>query len=141
LQVGSVDPARGERLPSTRTRGGPAGAAGGTDRRGQRRRAARPALLAEIASYGTAQVRRAYGDWTSPNLAAWRGELLAHSIQHVQQFAYTAGKNATDAAMIIDAMDLLHTGRFDGFCLVSSDSDFTPLARRLRESGAGGRVR
>ena len=92
-------------------------------------------LLAEVASYGTAQVKRIYGDWTRPNLAGWKDVLLRHSIQPRQQFAYTKGKNATDAAMVIDAMDLLHSGRYDGFCLVSSDSDFTPLAARIRESG------
>ncbi len=93
------------------------------------------ALLAEVAKYGTAHVKRAYGDWTAPNLRGWKSQLLAQSIQPVQQFAYTTGKNATDAAMVIDAMDLLYSGRFDGFCLVSSDSDFTRLAARLRESG------
>jgi len=93
------------------------------------------ALLAEVAAYGTAHVKRAYGDWTGTNLKGWKEHLLAYSIQPIQQFAYTTGKNATDAAMVIDAMDLLYTARFDGFCLVSSDSDFTRLASRLRESG------
>ncbi len=92
-------------------------------------------LLEEVANYGTAQVKRIYGDWTRPNLGGWKDVLLRHSIQPRQQFAYTKGKNATDAAMVIDAMDLLHSGGFDGFCLVSSDSDFTPLAARIRESG------
>jgi len=92
-------------------------------------------LLAEVAKYGTAHVKRAYGDWTAPNLKGWKDQLLAQSIQPIQQFAYTRGKNATDAAMVIDAMDLLYSGRFDGFCIVSSDSDFTRLAARLRESG------
>jgi uncharacterized LabA/DUF88 family protein len=92
-------------------------------------------LLAEVAKYGTAHVKRAYGDWTAPNLRGWKDQLLAQSIQPVQQFAYTTGKNATDSAMVIDAMDLLYSGRLDGFCLVSSDSDFTRLAARLRESG------
>ncbi|GAA2278108.1 NYN domain-containing protein [Actinomadura luteofluorescens] len=92
-------------------------------------------LLAEIARYGTAHVRRAYGDWSRQQLIGWKEQLLAHSIRPMQQFAYTTGKNSTDAAMVIDAMDLLHAGRFDGFCLVSSDSDFTPLAARIRESG------
>ena len=92
-------------------------------------------LLAEIANYGTANVKRIYGDWTKPNLNGWKECLLEHSIQPVQQFAYTNGKNATDGAMIIDAMDLLYSGHFDGFCLVSSDSDFTPLASRIRASG------
>ncbi len=76
-------------------------------------------LLAEIANYGTASVKRIYGDWTKPNLNGWKECLLEHSIQPVQQFAYTTGKNATDGAMIIDAMDLLYTGRFSGFCIVS----------------------
>ncbi len=92
-------------------------------------------LLAEVAKYGVAGVRRIYGDWTTPNLAGWKGVLLDHSIQPVQQFRYTVGKNATDSAMIIDAMDLLHSRRLDGFCIVSSDSDFTGLARRIREDG------
>jgi uncharacterized LabA/DUF88 family protein len=92
-------------------------------------------LLAEIAKYGTAHVKRAYGDWTTGNLRGWKDQLLAQSIQPIQQFAYTKGKNATDAAMVIDAMDLLYSGRFDGFCIVSSDSDFTRLATRIRESG------
>lgn len=90
-------------------------------------------LLAEIANYGTASVKRIYGDWTKPNLNGWKECLLEHSIQPVQQFAYTTGKNATDGAMIIDAMDLLYTGRFSGFCIVSSDSDFARLAARIRE--------
>ena len=92
-------------------------------------------LLAEIANYGTANVKRIYGDWTAPRLKGWKDVLLLHSIQPMQQFAYTKGKNATDSAMIIDAMDLLYTGKFDGFCIVSSDSDFTKLASRIRESG------
>jgi len=92
-------------------------------------------LLAEIANYGTANVKRIYGDWTSPSLKSWKEVLLEHSIQPMQQFAYTKGKNATDSAMIIDAMDLLYTENFDAFCLVSSDSDFTKLASRIRESG------
>ncbi len=92
-------------------------------------------LLVEIAKYGTATVRRAYGDWTSTRLSKWKPELLAHSVQPIQQFAYTTGKNSTDSALIIDAMDLLHGGTVDGFCLVSSDSDFTRLAARIREQG------
>ncbi len=100
---------------------------------------ARPAivegLLAEIAKYGTAHVKRIYGDWTKPDLNGWKEVLLRLSIQPIQQFRYTVGKNATDSAMIIDAMDLLYTERFDGFCIVSSDSDFTRLASRIRESG------
>ncbi|MGF1668805.1 MAG: NYN domain-containing protein [Balneolaceae bacterium] len=92
-------------------------------------------LLAEIAKYGTANVKRIYGDWTQPQLRGWKEVLLQHSIQPIQQFGYTKGKNATDSALIIDAMDLLYTNRFDGFCLVSSDSDFTKLAGRIREAG------
>lgn len=92
-------------------------------------------LLAEISRYGVASVKRAYGDWTTPNLKGWKEHLHKHAIQPIQQFSYTSGKNATDSSMIIDAMDLLHSGRFEGFCLVSSDSDFTRLATRLRESG------
>jgi uncharacterized LabA/DUF88 family protein len=92
-------------------------------------------LLAEIAKYGIAHVKRIYGDWTLPNLGSWKDTLLRHSIQPIQQFRYTKGKNATDGAMMIDAMDLLYSRNFDGFCIVSSDSDFTRLASRLRESG------
>ena len=92
-------------------------------------------LLDEIAKYGIASVKRIYGDWTSTNLRSWKEKLLEHAIQPIQQFSYTAGKNATDSAMIIDAMDLLYTEKLDGFCIVSSDSDFTRLAARLRESG------
>lgn len=92
-------------------------------------------LLAEIANYGIASVKRIYGDWTSPGLKGWKEVLLEHSIQPMQQFAYTKGKNATDSALIIDAMDLLYTNNFNGFCIVSSDSDFTKLASRIRESG------
>jgi len=93
------------------------------------------ALLAEIAKYGTANVKRIYGDWTGFHLKSWKDVLLLYSIQPIQQFRYTVGKNATDSAMIIDAMDLLYTNRFDGFCIVSSDSDFTKLASRIREAG------
>jgi uncharacterized LabA/DUF88 family protein len=92
-------------------------------------------LLAEIAKLGVASVKRIYGDWTTPNLGQWKQVLLEHSIQPIQQFRYTTGKNATDSAMIIDAMDLLYAGHASGFCLVSSDSDFTKLATRIRESG------
>jgi len=92
-------------------------------------------ILAEIARYGTVTSKRCYGDWTQSNLSPWKATLLKFAIQPMQQFAYTKGKNATDSAMIIDAMDLLYTGNFDGFCIVSSDSDFTRLATRLRESG------
>ena len=94
-----------------------------------------PDLLAEIAKYGNANVRRAYGNWTSGHLGGWKAGLLDHSIQPIQQFNYTTGKNATDSALIIDAMDLLYTGRLDGFCIISSDSDFTRLAARIREQG------
>jgi len=94
-----------------------------------------PELLAEVARYGIASVRRAYGDWTTQNLSGWKPHLQKHAVQPIQQFAYTTGKNATDSALIIDAMDLLHSGGFDGFCLVSSDSDFTRLATRIREAG------
>src|SRR5438093_13116664 len=93
------------------------------------------ALLAEIAKYGIASVRRIYGDWTTPNLRGWKGVLLEQAIQPIQQFRYTVGKNATDSALIIDAMDLLYTEKLDGFCIVSSDSDFTRLASRIREAG------
>ena len=92
-------------------------------------------LLAEVAKFGVASVKRIYGDWTTPNLGQWKSVLLEHSIQPIQQLRYTTGKNATDSAMIIDAMDLLYTNTFDGFCIVSSDSDFTRLASRIRESG------
>ena len=92
-------------------------------------------LLAEVAKYGLASVKRIYGDFTSQQLGQWKKVLLQHSISPVQQFAYTVGKNATDSSLIIDAMDLMYTGRFDGMCLVTSDSDFTRLAQRLREEG------
>lgn len=92
-------------------------------------------LLLEIASLGEATVKRIYGDFTSPTSASWKKVLQKFAIKPVHQYAYTKGKNATDSTMIIDAMDLLYTGTFDGFCLVSSDSDFTGLAMRLRESG------
>jgi uncharacterized LabA/DUF88 family protein len=92
-------------------------------------------LMDEVAKLGRATVRRIYGDWTRPNLGSWKDLLLEYSIQPIQQFAYTKGKNATDSTLIIDAMDLLYAGRLDGFCIVSSDSDFTRLAARLKESG------
>ena len=92
-------------------------------------------LLSEIAKYGTANVKRIYGDWTMAGLKGWKEVLLEYSIQPIQQFGYTSGKNATDSALIIDAMDLLYTDKFDGFCIVSSDSDFTKLASRIREAG------
>jgi NYN domain/OST-HTH/LOTUS domain len=93
------------------------------------------ALLAEIATFGEATVKRIYGDFTSPTSAQWKKVLHTYAIKPIQQFAYTTGKNATDSTLIIDAMDLLYTRRFDGFCLVSSDSDFTGLALRIREEG------
>ena len=92
-------------------------------------------IMEEVAIYGTPNVKRAYGDWSSRNLSGWRQVLLDNSVTPVQQFAYTKGKNSTDSAMIIDAMDILYGGKVDGFVLVSSDSDFTGLARRLREAG------
>jgi uncharacterized LabA/DUF88 family protein len=92
-------------------------------------------LLAEVARYGTATVKRAYGDWTTVNLSGWKQTLHTLAIQPIQQFRFTVGKNATDSALIIDAMDLLHGGTVDGFCLISSDSDFTRLATRIREAG------
>jgi uncharacterized LabA/DUF88 family protein len=92
-------------------------------------------LLAEIAQYGTATVKRAYGDWTGPQLKGWKEALLKYAIQPIQQFRYTTGKNATDSALIIDAMDLLYGAKLGGFCIVSSDSDFTRLAARVREAG------
>lgn len=93
-------------------------------------------LFEEIAKFGEASVRRIYGDFSSPQLKSWADILQRHAIDPYQQFAYTKGKNASDIALVIDAMDLLHSGRFDGFCLVSSDSDFTRLASRMREQGA-----
>lgn len=92
-------------------------------------------MMEEIAKYGTPTFKRIYGDWTKPNLAGWKSVLLENAITPVQQYGYTTGKNATDSAMIIDTMDILYSGKVDGFCIVSSDSDFTRLAIRLRESG------
>ena len=92
-------------------------------------------LLEEIAKYGNPIIKRIYGDWTSPTLKKWKNLLLENAISPIQQYAYTKGKNATDSAMIIDAMDILYSRKVDGFCLVSSDSDFTRLATRLREAG------
>ena len=92
-------------------------------------------ILDELSKYGNVTYKRIYGDWTRPNSASWKEELLQNSITPIQQFSYTHGKNATDSAMIIDAMDMLYTSELEGFCLVSSDSDFTRLASRLRESG------
>ncbi|NWK73467.1 NYN domain-containing protein [Acinetobacter sp. SwsAc6] len=94
-----------------------------------------PSVLEEVAKYGIASVKRVYGDWSSETLKNWRDVLLPHAITPVQQFAYTKGKDATDMILIIDAMDLLYAGALDGFCIVSSDSDFTPLASRIRENG------
>ncbi|MDP4262930.1 MAG: NYN domain-containing protein [Bacteroidota bacterium] len=92
-------------------------------------------ILEEIAKYGSPTFKRIYADWTKPHVAGWKSVLLDHAITPVQQYSYTSGKNSTDSALIIDAMDILYTGRVDGFCLVSSDSDFTRLATRLREAG------
>ncbi|MDB5965520.1 MAG: Maebl [Polaromonas sp.] len=92
-------------------------------------------LLAEVSRYGTATIKRAYGDWTTTNLKGWKDTLHRMAIQPIQQFSYTTGKNSTDSSLIIDAMDVLHAGSVDGFCLVSSDSDFTRLATRIREAG------
>lgn len=92
-------------------------------------------MLEEIAKYGTPTYKRIYGNWTSTQLAGWKSLLLEHAITPIQQYSYTSGKNATDSAMIIDAMDILYSGKVEGFCIVSSDSDFTRLATRLRESG------
>ncbi|HHV99378.1 MAG TPA: NYN domain-containing protein [Clostridiaceae bacterium] len=92
-------------------------------------------MMEEIALYGTPTFKRIYGDWTNPALAGWKSVLLENAITPVQQYSYTTGKNSTDSAMIIDAMDILYSGKVDGFCLVSSDSDFTRLATRLREAG------
>ena len=98
-------------------------------------RTAMKAVMAEIAVYGTPTVKRIYGDWTTPNMSTWKPILLENAITPVQQYSYTTGKNSTDSAMIIDAMDLLYNNQCDGFVLVSSDSDFTRLATRLREAG------
>src|SRR4030042_6855570 len=92
-------------------------------------------MLDEIAKLGVPTIKRIYGDWTKPTVSGWKPALLEHAITPIQQYSYTQGKNATDSAMIIDAMDILHSQKVDGFCLVSSDSDFTRLATRLRESG------
>lgn len=94
-----------------------------------------PSVLEETSKYGTIAVRRVYADWTRPGMNSWKDTLQIHAIQPVQQFAYTTGKNATDSALIIEAMDLLHSGRFHAFCIVSSDSDYTRLATRIREQG------
>ncbi|MBL6445955.1 NYN domain-containing protein [Fulvivirga sp. 29W222] len=92
-------------------------------------------MMEEIAKYGNPTIKRIYGDWTKPNLSKWKNLLLENAITPIQQYGYTTGKNATDSAMIIDAMDILYSGKVNGFCLVSSDSDFTRLATRLREAG------
>ena len=92
-------------------------------------------MMEEIAKYGNPTIKRIYGDWTKPNLSKWKNILLENAITPVQQYGYTSGKNATDSAMIIDAMDILYSEKVNGFCLVSSDSDFTRLATRLREAG------
>ena len=92
-------------------------------------------MMEEIAKYGNPTIKRIYGDWTKPILSKWKNLLLENAITPIQQYAYTSGKNATDSAMIIDAMDILYEGKVNGFCLVSSDSDFTRLATRLREAG------
>lgn len=92
-------------------------------------------MMEEIAKYGNPTIKRIYGDWTKPNLSKWKKILLEHAITPIQQYSYTTGKNATDSAMIIDAMDILYSDKVNGFCLVSSDSDFTRLATRLREAG------
>ena len=92
-------------------------------------------ILAEVAKYGIVTTRRIYGDWTLPQMSSWKKGLQTYAIQPIQQFRYTVGKNATDSALIIDAMDLLHAGSVDGFCIVSSDSDYTRLATRIREQG------
>ena len=94
-----------------------------------------PQMLVEAGRHGQITVRRIYGDWTTSNMNSWKETLNFHAFQPIQQFRYTVGKNATDSAMIIDAMDLLHARRLDGFCIVSSGSDFTGLARRIREDG------
>jgi uncharacterized LabA/DUF88 family protein len=92
-------------------------------------------MMEEIAKYGNPTIKRIYGDWTNPRLSKWKNLLLENAITPIQQYGYTKGKNATDSAMIIDAMDILYTGKVSGFCIVSSDSDFTRLATRLREAG------
>ena len=92
-------------------------------------------LLAEVSKYGKATIRRIYGDWTIPQMNSWKEVINQHSINPIQKFSYTTGKNSTDSALIIDAMDILHSKSVDGFCIVSSDSDYTGLAKRIREEG------
>ena len=94
-----------------------------------------PQILAEVSKFGLITIKRIYGDWTTTNMNSWKPALHKHAIQPIQQFRYTVGKNATDSAMIIDAMDLLHSNNVDGFCIVASDSDYTRLATRIREEG------
>ena len=94
-----------------------------------------PQILAEVSKVGLITIKRIYGDWTTTNMNSWKESLHKHAIQPIQQFRYTVGKNATDSAMIIDAMDLLHSNDVDGFCIVASDSDYTRLATRIREEG------
>jgi len=93
------------------------------------------AVMEEIAKYGTPTFKRIYGDWTKPTVSGWKGVLLENAITPIQQYSYTQGKNSTDSALIIDAMDILYSGKVDGFCIISSDSDFTRLVTRLREAG------
>lgn len=93
------------------------------------------AMLAELSKYGTANIRRAYGDWASSGLRGWTAKLHEHAIRPIQQFSYTRGKNATDIALVIDAMELLYTQKLDAFCIASSDADFTPLVMQLRANG------
>ena len=92
-------------------------------------------MIEEITKYGNPTIKRIYGDWTKPQLSKWKKVLLDNAITPIQQYSYTLGKNATDSAMIIDAMDILYSGKVDGFCIASSDSDFTRLATRIRETG------
>ena len=92
-------------------------------------------LLDEVTNYGIPTYKRIYGDWTNPQLSSWKNSLLTYSFTPIQQYSYTSGKNSSDSAMIIDAMDILYSGKVTGFCLVTSDSDFTRLAMRLREAG------
>src|SRR6478609_7255249 len=92
-------------------------------------------VMEEIAKYGTPTFKRIYGDWTKPTVSGWKSVLLENAIIPIQQYSYTSGKNSSDSALIIDAMDILYSGKVDGFCIISSDSDFTRLATRLREAG------
>ncbi len=92
-------------------------------------------LIEEVSKYGKATIRRIYGDWTTPQMNSWKEIINKYSINPIQKFSYTTGKNSTDSSLIIDAMDILHSGSVDGFCIVSSDSDYTGLAKRIREEG------